>query len=97
MSVYVDQPFAVAPYQQVRAKGWRWGRACHMWADSIDELHAFAKKLGLRRAWFQAHPRFPHYDLTVNMRRKAIAIGAVEKDLREHIRERRDAARARPT
>ena len=33
---------------------------CHMATDGgFDELHAFAARLGLRRAWFQGD----HYDL----------------------------------
>ena len=30
----------------------------------IDDLHAFAAKIGLKRASFQDHPEHPHYDLT---------------------------------
>ncbi len=61
-----------------------------MWADSIPELHQFAKRLGLRRAWFQPHPRHPHYDLTPNKREQAIKLGAIEKSIQQHIRERRE-------
>lgn len=31
-------------------------------SESLDELHAFAQLIDLRRAWFQNH-RIPHYDL----------------------------------
>ncbi|MDM8521150.1 DUF4031 domain-containing protein [Anaerolineales bacterium HSG6] len=31
-------------------------------SDDLSDLHAFAAKLGLRRAWFQ-DKRIPHYDL----------------------------------
>jgi len=30
----------------------------------VEELHFFAAQVGLRREWFQDHPRHPHYDLT---------------------------------
>jgi hypothetical protein len=39
----------------------------HLVTDNEDlaELHSFAKRLGLRREWFQDdHPEHPHYDLT---------------------------------
>jgi hypothetical protein len=35
----------------------------HLMADSLEELHIFAKSLGLKRCWFQNH-KYPHYDLT---------------------------------
>ncbi len=33
---------------------WRGKLWCHLVADTLPELHAFAQKLGLRQAWFQA-------------------------------------------
>jgi hypothetical protein len=52
MACYVDKP-----EWEWRGKMW-----AHLLADSLDELHAFAGKLGLQRAWFQAPPqtRYPH-------------------------------------
>jgi hypothetical protein len=32
-----------------------------MLADTLEELHAMAEEIGLKRAWFQAHPLHPHY------------------------------------
>ena len=47
---------------------------------SEEELHAFAEKLGMRRAWFQNKGlgiKHPHYDLTSSlMVDKAIRAGA---------------------
>lgn len=48
----------------------------HMFADTEDELHAMAEKVGLRRAWFQSH-RTPHYDLCQQKRKMAIDLGAI--------------------
>lgn len=34
--------------------------------STLDDLHAFAARIGLQRSWFQCGPRsrVPHYDLT---------------------------------
>jgi len=62
-------------------------RMGHIRADSADELHAFARKIGLRREWFQGHnPKYPHYDATVPWRRqRAIAAGAKLISVREMV------------
>jgi hypothetical protein len=75
MAVYVDEIMACIPN-----KNWKWTKACHLVADTLDELHLFAAKLGLKRAWFQNNPRLPHYDLTEGRRKKAVELGAVEID-----------------
>lgn len=60
----------------------RFGRMimCHMIADSLDELHEMADAIGMKRHWFQAPPKasFPHYDVSLSRRMKAIELGAVE-------------------
>ena len=67
MAAYVDRP------------KWYWRDQywCHLLADSLDELHDFAGRLGKPRRAFQAK-RLPHYDLTVGQRRIAIDLGAIE-------------------
>lgn len=77
--IYVD---ALCDY------GWRLGPSCHMTADTLDELHAFAKRIGLRREWFQ-DKRLPHYDLTASRRAVAVNLGAVELGRREWVEKHR--------
>lgn len=61
--------------------------AGHLISDNLDELHIFAKNLGLKRDWFQNHAEHPHYDLTtLNMRKKALALGAKLVDRREIVK-----------
>lgn len=92
MTVYVDGAFIP----------WRGGRWCHLTADTEAELHAFARRLGLRRSWFQTckHRCGPvgapcvhwHYDVNDNKRAAALALGAEEIDryaLVDKIRARR--------
>jgi len=69
MSVYIDR---------IRDWGWQHGPSCHLIADTLDELHAFAKQIGLRRSWFQDARAGPHYDLTVAKRNVAVVFGAIE-------------------
>lgn len=60
--------------------GHRW---CHLFADEADseELHAFARRIGMRREWFQRN----HYDLTPGRRAAAVKAGAREVDRRESV------------
>lgn len=55
---------------------------CHMWADSLPELHNIAARLGLKRAWFQCPPKasWAHYDVSLTLRRRAVELGAIETD-----------------
>lgn len=51
------------------------------------ELHAFAARLGLRRAWFQGD----HYDIPADVREAAVALGAVPVSARELVQRLRAA------
>ncbi len=64
--------------------------SCHLTTDGpLDELHAFAAALGLRREGFQDHRIAPHYDLNGEWRERALALGAVHVPAREQARQRR--------
>jgi hypothetical protein len=60
----------------------------HLISDhSLQELHLFANKIGLKRLWFQDKPGQPHYDLTTARAIiRAEAAGAVKVDPREIVR-----------
>ena len=54
---------------------------CHMFADTIAELHDMAAKIGMKRKWFQPFS-FPHYDVALARRAAAVRCGAIEVDRR---------------
>lgn len=76
MSVYVDD--MAAPFKPAHRPGATYVM-CHMIADSDEELHAMADKIGVARKWFQGD----HYDITKSKRALAVKEGAVEISLRE--------------
>lgn len=73
MSCYVDQL-----RKTKTSKSWPYPKACHLIADSVAELHSFAKMLGLKPSWFQNHERHPHYILTESKRNLAVRKGVLE-------------------
>lgn len=78
MAVYVD------PLRNYGGSAtFRWKHSCHLFADTEEELHAFAKKIGMKRSWFQGEARLPHYDLNARRRQAAVQAGAVEVTWRE--------------
>ena len=63
--------------------------SCHLTTDgTVDDLHAFAGRIGMRRSWFQ-DSRTPHYDLTPARRGRALRAGAVFVGAKQQARERR--------
>ena len=77
MAVLVDE------LREYPDAGLRFTVWCHMATDaSFEELHAFAARLGLRRAWFQRD----HYDLPAHARAAAVALGAEEVATAELLR-----------
>ncbi len=73
MSVYVDEMIVC-----LRNRNWPYSHACHLVADSVEELHYFAGRMRLKPSWFQDKPELPHYDLTRGMRILAVKLGAIE-------------------
>lgn len=69
MAVYVDD--AIWNFA-----GRKW---CHLMADSEEELHRFAARLGVHRSSYQGPPKTaaPHYDITGFERDRAIRMGAL--------------------
>lgn len=75
MTVYVDD---------MRAK---FGRMvmCHMLADTDEELHAMAARIGVARKWWQSPAKTSgsHYDIALSKRALAVQAGAVEITMRQ--------------
>jgi hypothetical protein len=55
---------------------------CHMWADTLPELLAMADRIGVQRKWLQQPPKasWIHFDVSLTMKARAIAAGAVLTD-----------------
>lgn len=84
MAVYVDQ--SVYKYRRMVM--------CHMLADTLEELHQMADKIGVDRRWFQQDASTPHYDICKSKRVLAVKHGAIEvsrKELVAVIRRLREA------
>lgn len=76
--IRVDRIFPTKP-----KPGWPYKFASHLFVDhprEIPSLHRLARRIGLEKRWFQGRARetdkFPHYDVTTGMRRKAVQAGA---------------------
>lgn len=89
MTVYVDDMRMPARVGRLKA---RWS---HLMADTDEELHTFAARLGLRRSWHQKPgTAISHYDVTDTKRDLALQLGAVpigymSQESRDLIRRRR--------
>lgn len=69
MTVYVDD--MRAPFRRMIM--------CHMIADTEEELHSMAHRIGVKRKWYQGN----HYDISLTKRRLAVRFGAVEITMRQ--------------
>lgn len=67
MAVYVDDAVTL----------WRGRRWAHLMADTLAELHAMAARLGIPVQAFQNRTSGAHYDVTAELRLRAIALGAI--------------------
>ena len=78
--IYVDE---VADYGKViRGHGPHWA---HLGTDDhtpegVEILHAFARRLGLKRAWFQNKPDAPHYESLGAQTGPGVALGGAVGD-----------------
>lgn len=82
MAVYVDD-MHLSEMGQYRGM-----KMCHMIADSDEELHAMANRLGVDRKHFQAPPKIRHshhrhYDIAMSKRSMAIKAGAISVTMRQ--------------
>ena len=70
MAVYVDD---------MRAR-FRNMVMCHMLADTDEELHAMADRIGVQRRWWQSPAKTSgsHYDIALSKRALAVRSGAIE-------------------
>ena len=75
MAVFIDN--GKYPYRRMLM--------CHMGADTLEELHAMAERLGIRVKWFQGHTRIPHYDICQSKRHLAILYGAIPVTQKEFV------------
>lgn len=73
MSVFIDDMFRYPMGQFGRMK------MSHMIADTEEELHAMGRQIGLRRDWYQGD----HYDVSMAVREKTIALGAIAITLKQ--------------
>ena len=78
MAVLIDEPLW----------WWRGRRWCHLVSDeSLDELHAFAARVGIPERGFQGD----HYDIPEEHRAELLQAGAVAVPSRELVRRLRAA------
>lgn len=78
MAVYVDD------FNSAATVGRHTSQWSHLFADTQEELHAFAARLGLKREWFQPgkplggkpSPHWRYDDVTAGKRARALALGA---------------------
>jgi hypothetical protein len=57
---------------------WRGRTWSHLVAETAEELHLAAERLGLRREWAQDKGRLLHYDLPEHLRARALELGLAE-------------------
>jgi len=95
VSVYVNRVFSATPLftHHKRDRTWRWSSACHLFADSVEELHAMARALNINKRGFHRRVELPHYLLTTSKRAQAIELGAIEMEISAFYRQQREKGR----
>ncbi len=73
MTVYIDDMHK-APIGKFRRM-----KMSHMIADTEEELHAMADKIGVARKWYQGD----HYDICMSKRTLAVQLGAREITMKQ--------------
>ena len=77
MAVYVDNMKAI----------YRGMIMSHMIADTQTELLEMADKIGVQRKWIQDYgTSLEHFDICMSKRKKAVALGAIEINMRDLVR-----------
>ena len=72
--VYVDELRDTRPLRR-----WPYWISCHMWCENPEVLDRMATRLGIRTK----HKHRTHYDLTVNIRKRALKLGCKEVTSRQ--------------
>jgi hypothetical protein len=75
--------------QEHEAPGLRYKQWSHLVSTvGEDDLHAFAARIGLKRAWAQLRPKASaaHYDIVPSKRALAVKLGARAVDARDLVR-----------
>lgn len=78
MTVYVDELTVYPNAKGIFKKG-----SCHLTADTDEELHEFAKQIGMKFSWFQKSKFGNHYDLVASRRSMAVKLGAKQETNRD--------------
>ena len=77
MTVYVDKPVFTTGAKKPRQT------YAHMVASTLDELHEFAQKIGVKPHFFHKTPMMPHYDINAKQQAEAVQAGAKEISSRD--------------
>jgi Ser/Thr protein kinase RdoA (MazF antagonist) len=88
----------VAVYVDDLRVPWRGREWSHLTADSPEELHEFAARLGIPKRGFHHNPERPwkdHYDLPEAVREEALRLGAKPITRRQAVRMLREKRAAR--
>lgn len=83
--VYIDGPTQCVPTSR-----YRWPLVSHLFADTSEELHAFAASIGLKRQWADQKSRLLHYDLCPSKRLEALFKGAIPLDRDQAVKKHRE-------